>query len=79
VTTTPIPRSNQSDANAATPQPDALGRFGKYGGKYVPETLMPALSELEQSFNQYRNDPDFQKELQQLMWDALVLSTSQSA
>jgi tryptophan synthase beta chain len=35
----------------------------------VPETLMPALSELEQSFNQYRNDPDFQKELQQLMRD----------
>src|ERR687886_870137 len=69
VTTTPIPRSNQSDANAATQQPDALGRFGKYGGKYVPETLMPALSELEQSFNQYRNDPDFQKELQQLMRD----------
>ncbi len=69
MTTTPIPRSNQSDANAATQQPDALGRFGKYGGKYVPETLMPALSELEQSFNQYRNDPDFQKELQQLMRD----------
>jgi tryptophan synthase beta chain len=46
-----------------------LGRFGKFGGKYVPETLMPALSELEQSFDQYRNDPDFQKELQQLMQD----------
>jgi tryptophan synthase beta chain len=46
-----------------------LGRFGKFGGKYVPETLMPALSELEQSFDQYRNDPDFQNELQQLMRD----------
>lgn len=69
VTTTPIPRSSQSDADTATQQPDALGRFGKFGGKYVPETLMPALSELEQSFDQYRNDPDFQNELQQLMRD----------
>jgi tryptophan synthase beta chain len=46
-----------------------LGRFGKFGGKYVPETLMPALFELEQSFQQYRNDPDYQKELQQLQRD----------
>jgi len=69
VTTTPIPHSSQSDADTATQQPDALGRFGKFGGKYVPETLMPALSELEQSFDQYRNDPDFQNELQQLMQD----------
>jgi tryptophan synthase beta chain len=46
-----------------------LGRFGKFGGKYVPETLMPALSELEESFGQYRNEPGFQEELQQLMRD----------
>ena len=69
VTTTPLPRSSQSDANTATQQPDALGRFGKFGGKYVPETLMPALSELEESFGQYRNEPGFQEELQQLMRD----------
>ncbi len=69
VTTTPLPRSSQSDAIAATQQPDALGRFGKFGGKYVPETLMPALSELEESFGQYRNEPGFQEELQQLMRD----------
>jgi tryptophan synthase beta chain len=67
VTTTPLPRSSQADAT--TQQPDALGRFGKFGGKYVPETLMPALSELERAFQQYCNDPDYQQELQQLQRD----------
>ncbi|NEP00256.1 MAG: tryptophan synthase subunit beta [Symploca sp. SIO2E9] len=64
-----MPGSLQSDADAQAQQPDALGRFGKFGGKYVPETLMPALSELESSFCKYRNDPDFQQELQQLLRD----------
>ncbi|MGL4379304.1 MAG: tryptophan synthase subunit beta [Microcoleaceae cyanobacterium] len=50
-------------------RPDPLGRFGKFGGKYVPETLMPALAELETAFYQYRNDPDFQQELQGLLRD----------
>ena len=67
MTTTPLPRSTNADAT--TQQPDALGRFGKFGGKYVPETLMPALSELEQAFRQYCHDPDYQKELQQLLKD----------
>jgi tryptophan synthase beta chain len=49
--------------------PDSLGRFGRFGGKYVPETLMPALSELETAFEQYRNDPSFQQELQNLLRD----------
>ncbi|MFB8787673.1 MAG: tryptophan synthase subunit beta [Potamolinea sp.] len=69
MTTTPLHRSSQANSEATTQQPDALGRFGKFGGKYVPETLMPALLELEQSFGQYCNDPDFQQELQQLMRD----------
>nr|WP_230966884.1 tryptophan synthase subunit beta [Nostoc commune] len=46
-----------------------MGRFGKFGGKYVPETLMPALSELEAAFYQYRNEPSFQAELQNLLRD----------
>ncbi|XGW00642.1 MAG: tryptophan synthase subunit beta [Leptolyngbya sp. BL-A-14] len=50
-------------------RPDALGRFGKFGGKYVPETLMPALIELEEAFQQYRADPGFQQELQGLLRD----------
>jgi len=44
-------------------RPDALGRFGIFGGKYVPETLMSALAELETSFYHYKNDPDFNNEL----------------
>jgi tryptophan synthase beta chain len=54
---------------AETARPDSLGRFGKFGGKYVPETLMPALSELEAAYEQYRNDPGFQEELQGLLKD----------
>lgn len=50
-------------------RPDNLGRFGRFGGKYVPETLMPALSELETAYEQYRNDQGFQSELQGLMRD----------
>ena len=52
-----------------TQRPDNLGRFGQFGGKYVPETLMPALAELETAYYQYRKDPDFQKELQELLRD----------
>ncbi|RUR81756.1 tryptophan synthase subunit beta [Chlorogloeopsis fritschii PCC 9212] len=50
-------------------QPDANGRFGQFGGKYVPETLISALIELESAFKQYRIDPQFQQELQALLRD----------
>jgi tryptophan synthase beta chain len=52
-----------------TARPDSLGRFGKFGGKYVPETLMPALSELETAYQKYRDDAGFQTELQGLLRD----------
>ncbi len=39
------------------------GKFGKYGGKYIPETLAPAIEELESAYDKYKNDPEFQKEL----------------
>jgi len=39
------------------------GKFGRYGGKFIPETLAPAVEELESAYEKYRNDPDFQKEL----------------
>jgi tryptophan synthase beta chain len=39
------------------------GYFGSFGGQFVPELLMPALVELEEAFQQYRRDADFQKEL----------------
>jgi tryptophan synthase beta chain len=43
--------------------PDKHGRFGKYGGRYVPETLMPALLELEQAYLKAKKDRTFQAEL----------------
>lgn len=39
------------------------GKFGKYGGKYIPETLAPAIEELESAYEKYKNEPDFRKEL----------------
>ena len=39
------------------------GKFGKYGGKYIPETLVPAIEELESAYGKYKNDPHFQNEL----------------
>ncbi|MBI3780417.1 MAG: tryptophan synthase subunit beta [candidate division NC10 bacterium] len=44
--------------------PDASGHFGKYGGKFVPETLMAALQELEQVYRKAKADPTFESELQ---------------
>ena len=43
-------------------QPDLRGHFGQFGGRYVAETLMPALLELEESYNQCQSDPLFQSE-----------------
>lgn len=43
------------------------GRFGNYGGQYVPETLMNAVNELEEAYIKYSNDPEFQKELTKLL------------
>jgi len=47
--------------------PDARGRFGAYGGRYVPETLMAPLEELERAYNEARADASFQKELDDLL------------
>ena len=43
--------------------PDARGHYGKFGGKYVIETLMPALESLEKLYNEARDDPKFQQDL----------------
>ncbi len=47
--------------------PDQHGRFGPFGGKYVPETLMNALIELEEAYNRYKDDPDFLAEIRYLL------------
>ena len=49
--------------------PDDLGFFGKFGGCYMPESLMPALQELEQAFNIVRHKPEFWAEYQQILTD----------
>ena len=43
------------------------GRFGKYGGQYIPETLMPAVQEVEEAYNKYSKDPEFIAELDDLL------------
>jgi tryptophan synthase beta chain len=43
--------------------PDVRGRFGSYGGRYVPEVLIPALEELAEAWYRLRDDPDFRSEL----------------
>ncbi|CRZ35763.1 tryptophan synthase beta chain [Herbinix hemicellulosilytica] len=43
------------------------GRFGIYGGRYIPETLMNAVIELEAAYNHYKNDEEFNRELQELL------------
>jgi tryptophan synthase beta chain len=50
-----------------SPAPDARGRFGAYGGRFVPETLVPALDELEAAWRSAREDPQFQNELWELL------------
>lgn len=49
--------------------PDDLGFFGKFGGCYMPESLMPALQELEQAFNIVRHKPEFWAEYQHILTD----------
>ena len=46
---------------------NSRGRFGKYGGQYVPETLVKPLQDLEEAYNEYSRDPDFKKELRNLL------------
>ena len=43
------------------------GRFGIHGGQYIPETLMNAVIELEEAYNHYKDDPDFNRELTTLL------------
>ncbi len=45
------------------------GRFGIYGGQYIPETLMNAVTELEEAYTRYKDDPDFVRELNDLLCD----------
>ncbi len=69
MTAIPLSSISQLPNHSSVQRPDAFGRFGQFGGKYVPETLMPALFELEAAYQECRTDAAFQTELQQLLRD----------
>ncbi len=50
-----------------TPTPDAAGKFGAYGGRFVPETLMPVLDELAEAYEELRDDATFRAEYEHLL------------
>lgn len=50
-------------------QMNKIGRFGQYGGQYVPETVMTAVHELEAAYEKYKDDPQFNEELRALYRD----------
>src|SRR5213079_3434241 len=53
-----------SPQTATTSLPDERGRFGEFGGRYVPEVLMPAFEELTAAYETARRDPEFLRELE---------------
>jgi tryptophan synthase beta chain len=55
------------DAQQTTTGPDVRGRFGDFGGRYVPETLMHPIEELERAYEDARNDAAFQAEFKRLL------------
>ena len=60
----------RSHASSTAPRlPDAEGHFGPYGGRYVAETLMPALLELEEAWAGLRRDAGFRRELREWLRD----------
>ncbi len=56
--------SNLPDASSASAAvPDVRGRFGEFGGRFVPETLTRALDQLSEEYDKAKKDPEFQREL----------------
>ncbi|WP_367614461.1 tryptophan synthase subunit beta [Teichococcus coralli] len=60
---------NQPLPNSLRQGPDTRGRFGQFGGRYVAETLMPVIQEVEQAYNAARQDPAFMQEWRRLLKD----------
>jgi tryptophan synthase beta chain len=63
----PLQTAGETGAGTIATQPDAGGHFGRFGGRYAPETLMRPLEELEEAYLKARSDPDFQKQLDALL------------
>ncbi len=53
--------------NTVREKKDDTGRFGVHGGQYIPETLMNAVNELNEAYNHYKDDPEFNRELKTLL------------
>jgi tryptophan synthase beta chain len=54
---------------STTTRPDARGRYGRFGGRYVPEVLIPALDELTEAWERFKDDPEFRGQLDALLRD----------
>lgn len=65
----PVDRTKIKDTEFNPSLPDAQGRFGRFGGQYVPETLMGSLEDLEAGYLKYKDDPEFKAELNGLLKD----------
>ena len=64
----PFERMMSTENRPATSQvPDESGRYGRFGGRFVPETLTRALEELDSAYNDARRDPSFEAEFQSLL------------
>jgi len=59
----------RQEKSIQTSSPDRHGHFGIFGGRFVPETLMPAVLELQKAYSQARRDKEFKKEFQQILKD----------
>ncbi len=66
---------SRTAASPVASVPDDRGRFGKFGGCYAPETLMPAIEELETAYFEARQDPAFQAEIDRLARDYVGRAT----
>ena len=61
--------TDKDKPNSFTLGPDETGKFGIFGGRFVAETLMPLVLDLEKAYNEAKNDPAFQSEFNSLMKD----------
>ena len=61
--------TNKDKPNSFALGPDETGKFGIFGGRFVAETLMPLILDLEKAYNEAKNDPTFQSEFNSLMKD----------
>src|SRR5690242_21263065 len=60
-------KTSENKLNTLRGGPDERGHFGIFGGRFVAETLMPLILDLEQAYDTAKNDPQFQAELTELM------------